>query len=78
MESQKGTGSSFVVRIPISRETYEEVETRTMLLTTTNLAEKISQEFGFISPAEETIHSEAELEREYTLLVVDDNDQIII
>jgi DNA-binding response OmpR family regulator len=49
-----------------------------MLLSTTNLAEKISQEFGFISQSEETPHPEEKSEKEYTLLVVDDNAQIII
>lgn len=78
MESQKGTGSSFTVRIPIDRGAYQEIETKTMLLSTHNLAEKISQEFGFISPAEEPLPSEVNSEKEYTLLVVDDNEQIIV
>jgi len=78
MESQKGNGSTFIVRIPISRNAYEEIETKTLILATTNLAEKISQEFGIISPAEEQSHTEEISEKEYTLLVVDDNAQIII
>ncbi|MEJ0030509.1 MAG: two-component regulator propeller domain-containing protein [Bacteroidota bacterium] len=77
MKSKKGSGSTFIVYIPISRDAYEEVETKTMLLSTNNLAEKISQEFGLISPSEEAVHSEPPT-KEYTLLVVDDNAQIII
>lgn len=78
MESQKGNGSSFIVRIPIGRDAYQEVETKRMLLSTTNLAEKISQEFGLISQPEEIHTSEGTQEKENTLLVVDDNEQITI
>jgi signal transduction histidine kinase/ligand-binding sensor domain-containing protein/CheY-like chemotaxis protein/AraC-like DNA-binding protein len=78
MKSEKGSGSTFIVCIPIGREAYQEIETKTMLLSTNNLAEKISQEFGLISPSEETVHSGEAPAKEYTLLVVDDNMQIII
>jgi len=78
VESQKGNGSTFTVRIPITRDAYEEIETKTLILSTTNLAEKISQEFGIISPTEESSIAEETSEKEYTLLVVDDNAQIII
>ncbi|MEI9917639.1 MAG: two-component regulator propeller domain-containing protein [Bacteroidota bacterium] len=78
MKSSKGNGSTFIVTIPISRDVYEQTETKTVLLSANNLAEKISQEFGLISPSEETIHLNEVPAKEYTLLVVDDNAQIII
>jgi signal transduction histidine kinase/CheY-like chemotaxis protein/ligand-binding sensor domain-containing protein/AraC-like DNA-binding protein len=78
MRSRKGNGSTFIVRIPIGRDAYQEADTKTMLLSTNNLVEKISQEFGLISPSEESVYSASTPEKEYTLLVVDDNAQIII
>jgi signal transduction histidine kinase/DNA-binding NarL/FixJ family response regulator len=78
LESQQGSGSSFVVRIPISKAAYHDVDDNTVVLSITNLAEKISQEFGLISSTEENVQAEAKIDKEYTLLVVDDNTQIII
>lgn len=78
MQSQKGSGSTFIVRIPISRNAYQEVETKTLVLSTTNLAEKISQEFGIIYTSEQSPITEGKPEQNYTLLVVDDNAQIIV
>lgn len=78
MQSQKGNGSTFIVSIPIDRGAYEDVETKTVVLSVTNLAEKISQEFGFISPSEPLPSPDVTSEPVYTLLVVDDNAQIIV
>ena len=79
VESVVGKGSTFTVRIPISRESYADLpEESPMIVSSTQLAEKISLEFEsdqyIPKSGQENHHSH---EHAYSLLVVDDHASII-
>ncbi len=79
LESQEGKGTSFIVELPVRAEDYEATDSKTIVMPATNLAEKISQEFGYIAQSEEqTDLTPISAEREYSILVVDDNEQIVV
>ncbi|MBT1687982.1 hybrid sensor histidine kinase/response regulator transcription factor [Dawidia soli] len=79
LSSQPSKGSVFTVTLPVSREAYQVPDDNNIFLPVSNLAETVSQEFGF-RPME-TPRPLYEPEREprpYSILVVDDNPQIVI
>jgi signal transduction histidine kinase/ligand-binding sensor domain-containing protein/DNA-binding response OmpR family regulator len=82
LESWPGKGTVFTLLIPIRQEAYVHSQTGTpQLLPATDLAEQVSQEFtqGSSSPADSLqLIPDATNERHSSLLIVDDNPQIII
>lgn len=82
LESTAGKGSTFTVTLPISREAYAMfADEKNYTLPVTNLEEKVQQEFGYINRAPELPVTEAEVLPDpdlYSLLIVDDHDQILV
>jgi signal transduction histidine kinase/DNA-binding response OmpR family regulator/ligand-binding sensor domain-containing protein len=82
LNSRVGKGSVFTVIIPISREAYGTTgETENFLIPPANLAEKVSQEFSqsaTIHPGAVLLPASDQEGKNYSILVADDNDQIII
>lgn len=80
VESKLGKGSSFFVTIPITKESYPDIEEeKSPLLPALNLGEKISQEFEtdhYLVDRPEKISDKLLNKHNYSLLVVDDNTQI--
>lgn len=85
IDSQLGKGSTFTVRIPIDQASYKSEGTeKNLLLPSTNLAEKVLQEFTqskYSSPLSQSLIEFTETDKKdltHNVLIVDDNDQIII
>lgn len=79
LESEEGKGTSFSVEIPVRAEDYDVTDSKTIVMPATNLAEKISQEFGYIAQSEEQAEPVSLVaDKEYAILVVDDNEQIVV
>lgn len=85
IDSQLGKGSTFTVSIPIDHASYKREGTeKKLLLPSTNLAEKVFQEFTqsmYSSLASHDVVEFIPLDKKnlvYNVLIVDDNDQIII
>jgi signal transduction histidine kinase/ligand-binding sensor domain-containing protein/CheY-like chemotaxis protein len=80
VESKPGKGSTFNVMIPISREYYEDSPEPTAILPpTVDLNEKVSLEFEsdqFLLDQPEKVTHTVLSKRPYSLLAVDDNEQI--
>ncbi len=79
-ESRLGKGSTFKVTLPIGKEFYQDLTGEfTPFMQPINLSEKISLEFEtdhFLLSQVEKAKSSATTRRTYSLLVVDDNEQI--
>jgi signal transduction histidine kinase/DNA-binding response OmpR family regulator len=84
LESMLGKGSIFTVVIPIKEEAYQNaLSAKSLLLPSTNLAEKVLQEFSHSInnlSHHDVVHFKhsTDQKKRYNLLVIDDNDQIII
>lgn len=83
LDSAAGKGSVFTITLPIAREAYEHaVEERNYTLPVTNLEEKVQQEFGYITRTAEPVAAITEPVSQdadlYSLLIVDDHDQIVV
>ena len=83
LDSHVGKGSTFTITLPIAREAYElYADEKTFTLPVTNLEEKVQQEFGYINnvPQPESFVPEVVVNSSdhYTLLIVDDHDQILV
>lgn len=80
VESRLGKGSSFTVSIPITKDAYPDLqEYKSPTLPTANLNEKISLEFEtnhYLAEASDKTLSLKKDPHPYSLLVVDDNEQI--
>ncbi|AYB31655.1 hybrid sensor histidine kinase/response regulator transcription factor [Chryseolinea soli] len=81
VESKIGKGSTFTVMIPVAREYYLDLpEENAMILPSSNLVEKISLEFDtnhYVTDQPEKALNAAANAHAYSLLVVDDNVNII-
>jgi signal transduction histidine kinase/DNA-binding response OmpR family regulator/ligand-binding sensor domain-containing protein len=79
LRSQPGKGSVFTITLPIAREAYQVPDDNNIFLPVTNLAETVSQEFGYrpVEAVREMPVADTEA-RPYSILVVDDNPQIVI
>lgn len=78
MESQNGKGTTFVVSLPITAKNYpEQANKSTLNAPFSSIKEKISQEFTTDSLDYEHKDSGSSPSKEFTLLVVDDNKEII-
>lgn len=80
LTSDAGKGSIFTVTLPLEREAYEvDDDAKTFILPVTDLAEKVSQEFGYLNPVSQTTTpAPAAAEDLYTVLIVDDHEQILL
>ncbi|MGC4021761.1 MAG: two-component regulator propeller domain-containing protein [Cyclobacteriaceae bacterium] len=80
VESKLGKGSTFTVSLPITKESYQDIqEDKSLATPVLNLSEKVSLEFEaeplLTDTLEKTSNSSASKDA-YSLLVVDDNAQI--
>lgn len=79
LSSQPDKGSVFTITLPIAREAYAVRDDNNIFLPVTNLAETVSQEFGYRPAAAPRALQAPDTEtRPYVILVVDDNPQIVI
>lgn len=82
LRSSPGKGTTFNVTVPIRQEDYKTSGTNEdlMMLSPVNLAENISQEFNQSSEADGTIPFDSAHHGKivHSVLIVDDNDQILI
>lgn len=82
LESVPSKGSTFTITLPITQEAYEGYnDEKTFTLPVTNLEEKVQQEFGYINRAPEAVSASIEQiaeQEHYTVLIVDDHDQILV
>jgi len=80
VESKPGKGSTFTVVIPIGKEFYHDLlPENTILPSVSNLSEKISLEFEtdhYLLDQPEKVMNSVLSKHPYSLLVVDDNEQI--
>jgi signal transduction histidine kinase/ligand-binding sensor domain-containing protein/CheY-like chemotaxis protein len=80
VESKTGKGSIFTVVIPIANEFYKDLEEKVMILSASNLKEKVSLEFDtnhYLTDQTEKLPNTISNKHPYSLLVVDDNANII-
>jgi len=79
VQSKLGKGSTFFVSIPITKESYKDIQEGPPILPALNLSEKISLEFEvdhyLIDPSAKAATG-VQGKHPYSLLVVDDNTQI--
>lgn len=82
LESRAGMGTEFTIEIPINRDAYatSALEDNLIAFHSANLAEKVSQEFSksFNADGILPLIPTADKKLTNTILVVDDNEQIII
>lgn len=79
VNSEINKGSVFTVTIPIaSNHESQANEPTTAIQPITNLTEKVQQEFEFLTNSFSLKSTEPESERNNTILVVDDHEQILI
>jgi signal transduction histidine kinase/DNA-binding response OmpR family regulator/ligand-binding sensor domain-containing protein len=82
IESVPGKGSIFVVGIPINHDDYEPAlhDNNLIVFQPANLDEKVSQEFSGSFNADGVVPLESSGEKKHanTILIVDDNEQIVI
>ncbi|HYG37264.1 MAG TPA: two-component regulator propeller domain-containing protein [Cytophagales bacterium] len=82
VESEVDKGSTFTVLIPINKEAYPETDSQAgHSIPKTNLAEVVSKEFSNTNYMSGKVLTEGETASKgkiYTLLIVDDNEQILI
>jgi signal transduction histidine kinase/ligand-binding sensor domain-containing protein/CheY-like chemotaxis protein/AraC-like DNA-binding protein len=81
VESKLEKGSTFMVKIPITKESYSDLSHRNpMILSPTNLPEKVSLEFEtdyFATNDRQQDDDEQAKAHEYSLLIVDDHASIL-
>lgn len=82
VDSEVDKGSTFTVHIPICKENYLEIDLLNELsIPKTNLAEVVSKEFSNPSYVPNRLSTEGEAAlkgKQYTLLIADDNEQILV